>query len=92
VVMSGPYETFGLVALEAAASGASVVACETAPSARVIGPLAERFAPGDVAGLLAAVERARSRRPDLHAAAALADANGWERAFEAELRDLARVG
>ena len=27
VVMPGPFETFGLVALEAAASGARVVAC-----------------------------------------------------------------
>jgi alpha-1,6-mannosyltransferase len=91
VVMSGPHETFGLVALEAAASGASVVACETAPSVQVIGPLAETFAAGDVGGLLAAIERARKRRPDLHAAAALADAQSWDRAFEAELHDLARV-
>jgi alpha-1,6-mannosyltransferase len=91
VVMSGPHETFGLVALEAAASGASVVACDTAPSARVIGPLAETFAAGDVGGLLAAIERARVRRPDLHAAAALAGAHSWDAAFEAELSDLARV-
>lgn len=91
VVMSGAHETFGLVALEAAASGASVVACETAPSARVIGPLADTFAGGDVADLLAAIERARRRRPNLLAAAELADAHSWDRAFEAELRDLALV-
>jgi alpha-1,6-mannosyltransferase len=91
VVMSGPHETFGLVALEAAASGASVVACETAPSVRVIGSLVDTFAAGDMDGLLAAIERARERRPDLHAAAALADAHSWDRAFEAELRDLNAV-
>ena len=39
VVMPGPHETFGLVALEAAACGTPAVACETAPSARVAGGL-----------------------------------------------------
>jgi alpha-1,6-mannosyltransferase len=91
VVMPGPHETFGLVCLEAAASGASVVACETAPSAAVAGELAETFAAGDPASLLAAIERARRRTPDVRAAAALAEAHGWDRAFEAELRDLRRV-
>jgi glycosyltransferase involved in cell wall biosynthesis len=91
VAMPGAHETFGLVALEAAASGASVVACATAPSATLVGDLAETFAPGDVSGLLAAIERARRRRPDLRTAAALAAANTWERAFEDELRDLARL-
>jgi alpha-1,6-mannosyltransferase len=91
VAVPGAHETFGLVCLEAAASGGNVVACRTAPSARVVGALAENFAPGDVNGLLAAIERARRRPPDLRAAAALADAHTWDRAFEAELRDLARV-
>jgi alpha-1,6-mannosyltransferase len=91
VVMPGAHETFGLVALEAAASGASVVACDTAPSARLIGELGETFAPGDIRGLAAAIERARGRRPDLLEAAALADANTWERAFEDELQDLERL-
>jgi glycosyltransferase involved in cell wall biosynthesis len=91
VVMPGPHETFGLVCLEAAASGASVVACETAPSAAVAGELVETFAPGDSAGLLAAIERARGRTPNLRTAAALAEAHSWDRAFESELRDLRRV-
>jgi alpha-1,6-mannosyltransferase len=91
VVMPGAHETFGLVALEAAASGASVVACDTAPSARLIGELGETFAPGDIRGLAAAIERARGRRSDLLEAAALADANTWERAFEDELQDLERL-
>jgi glycosyltransferase involved in cell wall biosynthesis len=91
VAMPGAHETFGLVALEAAASGANVVACENAPSAALVGDLAETFAPGDATGLLAAIERARRREPDLRAAAELASAHSWERAFEGELRDLGRL-
>ena len=88
VVMPGELETFGLVAFEAAASGAAVVACKTAPSARLIGALAETFAPGDGDGLLAAIERARAREPDRLAAARFAAANRWETAFAGELGDL----
>jgi alpha-1,6-mannosyltransferase len=91
VAVTGPHETFGLVCLEAAASGANVVACSSAPSAAAVGELVETFDPRDVSGLLAAIERARGRRPDLHAAAALADAWSWDSAFEAELSDLARM-
>ena len=92
VVIPGEYETFGLVALEAAASGARVVACETAPAAAVCGPrLCETFAPGDVDALLDAVERARTSSPDVVGAAALARRHTWKRAFEAELRDLERL-
>jgi glycosyltransferase involved in cell wall biosynthesis len=91
VAMPGAYETFGLVALEAAASGASVVACETAPSAALAGDLTQTFAPGDRTGLLAAIERARRRPPDLRAAAELAAAHTWERAFQEELKDLERL-
>jgi alpha-1,6-mannosyltransferase len=91
VAMPGAHETFGLVALEAAASGANVVACENAPSAALVGDLAETFAPGDASGLLAAIERARRRDPDLRAATELASAHSWERAFEDELRDLGRL-
>ena len=50
VVMPGEHETFGLVGLEAAASGARVVCCTTAPSGRALGDLADTFAPGDRAG------------------------------------------
>jgi glycosyltransferase involved in cell wall biosynthesis len=88
VVMPGPYETFGLVAFEAAASGASTVACTTAPSARRLGSLVHTFAPGDGRGLLAAIERARRAEPDLAAAADVAARHSWAAAFEAELDDL----
>jgi glycosyltransferase involved in cell wall biosynthesis len=88
VVMPGAYETFGLVAFEAAASGASTVACASAPSARLLGRLAHTFAPGEVDGLAAAIERARAAEPDHAAAARLAAEHTWARAFSAELADL----
>ena len=88
VVMPGEFETFGLVAFEAAASGASTVACETAPAAQALGRLAHTFKPGDPASLLAAVEAARAADPNRLAAARFAAANRWEQAFAAELADL----
>ncbi|MBJ7331827.1 MAG: glycosyltransferase [Solirubrobacteraceae bacterium] len=88
VVMPGEHETFGLVGFEAAASGAATVACETAPSARIAGPLMRTFAPGDVDGLLSAIEEARRAEPDRGAAASLARHMTWNRALDAELADL----
>ena len=88
VVMPGPHETFGLVALEAACSGAPVALSASAPSARAVGALAETFSAG---GLLAAVERARARRPDRAAAAALAARSTWDAALGAELGSLRRL-
>jgi alpha-1,6-mannosyltransferase len=88
VVMPGAHETFGLVAFEAAASGALTVACTTAPSGRLCGPLVHTYPPGDVDGLLAAIEGARAAPPDHAAAAALARRSTWAAAFGAELADL----
>jgi glycosyltransferase involved in cell wall biosynthesis len=88
VVMPGELETFGLVAFEAAASGAATVACTTAPSARLLGNLVHTFEPGDPRALLAAIEAARASEPDRLTAARFAAANRWERAFAAELADL----
>jgi alpha-1,6-mannosyltransferase len=88
VVMPGAVETFGLVAFEAAACGAATVACATAPSARLLGPLAHTFVPGDPAALLAAIDRARASEPDIVAAARFAAENRWPRALAAELADL----
>lgn len=92
VVMPGPHETFGLVALEAAASGGATVACATAPSARLLGPLGWTFPAGDPLGLLRAISDARAADPDPAQAAALAARHTWERAFAAELADLEALG
>ncbi len=91
VVMPGAHETFGLVGLEAAACGARVVACSTAPSAGECGELAHRFAPGDVRGLGAAITAARRARQDLASAAALAWRMRWPQLFAAEQRGLAAL-
>jgi alpha-1,6-mannosyltransferase len=91
VVMPGAYETFGLVALEAAASGAAVVAAANAPAAREAGMLVHTFEPGSAPDLLRAIEHARRAQPDPVAAARLAERFTWDRAFEAELADLERL-
>ena len=91
VVMPGEHETFGLVAFEAAASGAAVVACETAPATRLLGSLAHAFSPGDRPGLVAAIDAARAARPDPEDATALAAEYTWEGAFRAELGDMERI-
>jgi glycosyltransferase involved in cell wall biosynthesis len=91
VVMPGQFETFGLVALEAAASGAQVVACDSAPSAPLVGELAETFRPGDSADLARAIDRARAKPQDVAAAARLSERFSWQRAFESELADLRRL-
>jgi alpha-1,6-mannosyltransferase len=91
VVMPGEHETFGLVGLEAAAGGARVVCCTTAPSGRALGDLVHTFPPGDRAGLGAAITAARAapRRP--HAAAALAARFAWPRLFAQELERLSEL-
>jgi alpha-1,6-mannosyltransferase len=91
VVDPGPHETFGLVVLEAAASGAPVVACASTPSTRVAAPLVETFAGGDPADLLRAIERALARPGDAAPAAALCDRLTWRRVFEAELGALRQL-
>jgi alpha-1,6-mannosyltransferase len=88
VVMPGPHETFGLVTLEAAASGARVVACEGTPSAALAGELALSFPAGDTAALARAIDRARTLPRDPQRASSLSERFTWARAFEAELADL----
>jgi alpha-1,6-mannosyltransferase len=88
VVLPGAYETFGLAALEAAASGASVVTAECTPSAALLGGLVETFRAEDAADLGRAIERARAKSPDRDAAARLAARNSWDAALTAELADL----
>jgi alpha-1,6-mannosyltransferase len=91
VVMPEAHETFGLVCLEAAACGACVVACSTAPSVAQMGELVRTYEPGDGGGLLRAIEAARAAEPDPAAAAALAARSTWSAAFEAQTAQLARL-
>ena len=91
VVAPGPHETFGLAVLEAAASGAHVVACSSTPAATLAAPLVHTFTPKDPSDLARAVEHALATPPDPAAAFALAAGLSWERVFEAELRELKRL-
>jgi alpha-1,6-mannosyltransferase len=91
VVMPGAHETFGLAAFEAAACGACVVTCSTAPSAALMRGLARTYEPGDIDGLLAAIEGARAATPDTAAAFALAERWTWSAAFAGELAQLERL-
>ena len=91
VVLPGAHETFGLVALEAAACGVPVVTSEGTPSASLIAGFVETFRAGDTTDLLRAIERARSREPDPDAARALVTRYGWDAAIAAELADLKRL-
>lgn len=88
VVMPGAHETFGLVGFEAAASGASVVACETAPATAAMDNLVRTYRPYDVDDLVTQIEAARAAPPELVAARALAARSTWDAAFTAELADL----
>lgn len=100
VVLPGRWETFGLAAYEAAASGGSVACCTTAGSLATIDGLAETFPPGPHGGpgsdgaderarnLLGAIERARRATPDLQRAGSLAASSSWEHALRAELTHL----
>ena len=91
VVAPGPHETFGLAVLEAAASGARVVACSSTPAATLAGPLVHTFTPKDPSDLARAVERALVSQPDPALGSALAAGLSWQRVFEAELRELKRL-
>lgn len=91
VVAPGPHETFGLAVLEAAASGARVVACSSTPAATLAGGLVKTFTPKDPADLAGTIERALSAPLNPAAAAELGASMHWDRVFEAELRDLKRL-
>lgn len=91
VVMPGAYETFGLVGLEAAASGASVVACSTAPSCQLAPRHFETFKAHDPTDLAGAIARARASDRDPEAAREVATRFDWDEAFACELNDLRRA-
>ncbi|HEY2161062.1 MAG TPA: glycosyltransferase [Solirubrobacteraceae bacterium] len=86
VIAPGPHETFGLTVLEAAVSGARVVACDRTPAAALARPLVGTFRPKDPEDLARAVDRALAGPADPAAAAALGTSMSWEQVFRAELR------
>jgi alpha-1,6-mannosyltransferase len=88
VVVPGSHETFGLVALEAAASGAAVVASSAVPSARAAAGLVHVFPTGDAPALAHTIARAVASKPDLAAAGRLGTQLTWRQAIEAEICDL----
>jgi alpha-1,6-mannosyltransferase len=91
VCMPGRHETFGLVALEAAACGARTVTHASAPAAAAIGAAGVDVYRGGPQELLDAIERARARPRDLASAARLALCCSWDAAFADELADLERL-
>ena len=91
VVMPGEHETFGLVALEAAACGAPVAACATAPALQAIGGAGHQFVPGDPEDLDRAIADARAAAPDPQSAAVLAWRHRWDRVFREEAEALAEL-
>jgi alpha-1,6-mannosyltransferase len=88
VCMPGAHETFGLAGFEAAACGARVVCCTTAPSARVVADLGHTFGPGDGPGLARALTAAWGTAPDHAAAGRMLAEHSWPAALRAELADL----
>ncbi len=91
VVAPGPHETFGLAVLEAAASGARVVACSLTPAASLAEEIVTTFTAKDPDDLVRAIDRALASPPDPGAAAALGEAMSWERVFESEVTDYERL-
>jgi alpha-1,6-mannosyltransferase len=88
VVVPGSHETFGLVALEAAASGAAVVASSAVPSARAAPGQVHVFPAGDAGALAHTIATAVASKPDLAAATRLGAQLSWRQAFDAEICDL----
>jgi alpha-1,6-mannosyltransferase len=88
VVMPGEHETFGLVALEAAACATPVAACWTAPAVHAIGSLGHGYVPGDEADLDRAIAAARAAGPDPKEAALIAWRHRWDRVFRQETESL----
>jgi alpha-1,6-mannosyltransferase len=91
VVLPGAHETFGLVALEAAACGASVVTAASTPSASLLDGCVETFRAGDATDLLRAIELARGRSPDPATAEELVSKHSWDEALAAELEDIEQL-
>jgi alpha-1,6-mannosyltransferase len=88
MVVPGPPSRGQLVALEAAATGVPVVACEGSAITRLAPELAHPFPPGDLSGLSAAIRTARVALPNPAAGVRLSRALTWDRVFQCELDHL----
>jgi alpha-1,6-mannosyltransferase len=91
VVAPGPATRGQLVALEAAATGVPVVACEGSAITQLAPELAHPFPPGDDGALSAAIRAARAAPGNPHVGTRLADALAWETVLERELEELLRL-
>jgi alpha-1,6-mannosyltransferase len=85
VVVPGPPCRGRLVALEAAATGVPVVACEGSAITRLASELAHPFPLGDISVLSATICTARLAPPNPAAGASLSRALTWDRVFQCEL-------
>ena len=88
VVVPGAHETFGLVALEAAASGAVVLASDAVPAACQARRLIRTFPAGDAAALARALDNQAGEPVNRAAAEALGRRFTWRRAIAAEHNEI----
>ena len=88
VVLPGAHETFGLVALEAAACGAAVITASSTPSAALMDEGVETFTADDPEDLLGAIQKARRQIPSTQAAAVLAERHSWSSVLAQEFSDV----
>jgi hypothetical protein len=91
VVAPGPPTRGQLAALEAAATGVPVVACEGSAITQLAPELAHPFPPGDDGALSAAIRTARVAQGNPHVGTRLADALAWDKVFDHEFEELIRL-
>jgi glycosyltransferase involved in cell wall biosynthesis len=77
-----------LALLEAAATGAPIVAPQGAPITTIAPALTHAFPDDDVAAAADAIQAALAARPDPELGARVAEENTWTRAFDRELEEL----
>jgi glycosyltransferase involved in cell wall biosynthesis len=91
VVVPGPPSRGRLVALEAAATGVPVVACDGAPINRLAPELVHSYPRGDITALRDAISAARAAAADPQTGERVSSAFAWEKVLQRELEDLANL-